>query len=1011
MTTPRSIVSTPQYLKHGGLKMSPSKIAHIYNPGNQTQEELIANFVVRHKEFNEIFNDIKTSPMQAPEQQNIIQGPRGTGKTTLLLRLYYEVENDPALKPWLLPVIFGEEQYHINSLCKLWESVAEILEEKEEFSGLYDGFEKAQGADDYETVCFGLLSKALQDKNRKLILFLDNFGDLLDRFTEAEHHRLREILLTSSDLRIIGASSVTLETTYDYSKPFFDFFRFIYIGGLDSKETRELLLNLGQNYGQGKIKDIVESHPERVEIMRRLTGGIPRTIILLFEVFVDDKSGNSLSDLEIVLDRVTPLYKHRMEDLSRQQQVIIDVMALNWDAMSVKEISESIRMESKAISAQLKQLEKNRVVHKIETKTKNYLYQITERFFNIWYLMRQGRRREKNKVLWLVKFMQEWCSREELVERTHKHIEALSNADYHAGHAYFMTEALAKLVSGELQQELINKTREFLSLKDKALLKNLSKSDKELVDGLIGFLEKEDYKRCIRLLEENEDRTTPLILAVFGVVYQFLQDKKKAEGYYLKAIDKGHVEALLNLANLYSDQQKYDQAEGYYLKAINKGHVEALNNLANLYSDQQKYDQAEGYYLKAIDKGHVEALNNLANLYSDQQKYDQAEGYYLKAIDKGHVGALFNLAILYSEQQKYDQAEAYYLKAINKGHVEALNNLANLYSDQQKYDQAEGYYLKAIDKGHVGALFNLANLYRKQEKYEKAEGYYLKAIDKGHVDALLNLANLNNDQQKYDQAEAYYLKAIDKGHVGALFNLAILYKKQEKYEKAEEYYLKAIDKGHVDALLNLANLNNDQQKYDQAEAYYLKAIDKGDVKALFNLANLYSDQQKYDQAEAYYLKAIDKGDVKAIANMSIMYYEQKRDKKKALELMEKADKEMKDLRTKYWLIKILLWNNKTKTAFRHFEEIMKDRSILENNISLISSCLTSFMARKQYHFVLRFFEEKGSDLKDRLRPVYYALMHFLKDEYPNEIKKMGEEIRETVEEIIREVDRLRVDYA
>jgi DNA-binding transcriptional regulator GbsR (MarR family) len=113
-------------------------------------------------------------------------------------------------------------------------------------------------------------------------------------------------------------------------------------------------------------------------------------------------------------------------------------MALNWDAISVKEISERIRMESKAISAQLKQLEKNRIVHKIETTTKNYLYQITERFFNIWYLMRQGRRREKNKVLWLVKFMQEWCSREELLERlkAYRTYQLLITYRY----AYLMTE-------------------------------------------------------------------------------------------------------------------------------------------------------------------------------------------------------------------------------------------------------------------------------------------------------------------------------------------------------------------------------------------------------------------------------------------------------------------------------------------------------------------------------------------------------------------------------------------
>jgi hypothetical protein len=71
--------------------MSHTRISHIYNPDNQSSDELIANFVIRHKEFSEIFNDIKTSAMRDPEQHYLIQGPRNR-QDTLLLRLYYEVK-------------------------------------------------------------------------------------------------------------------------------------------------------------------------------------------------------------------------------------------------------------------------------------------------------------------------------------------------------------------------------------------------------------------------------------------------------------------------------------------------------------------------------------------------------------------------------------------------------------------------------------------------------------------------------------------------------------------------------------------------------------------------------------------------------------------------------------------------------------------------------------------------------------------------------------------------------
>ena len=101
-----------------------------------------------------------------------------------------------------------------------------------------------------------------------------------------------------------------------------------------------------------------------------------------------------------------------MDRLSPVQQEIVDVIALSWDAITTKEIADKIRMQSKEVSAQLNQLEKNGVINKIPVNKKNYMYQIKERFFNIWYLMRFGGEKEKYKVQWLVDFLENWCSRE-----------------------------------------------------------------------------------------------------------------------------------------------------------------------------------------------------------------------------------------------------------------------------------------------------------------------------------------------------------------------------------------------------------------------------------------------------------------------------------------------------------------------------------------------------------------------------------------------------------------------
>ncbi len=76
----------------------------------------------------------------------------------------------------------------------------------------------------------------------------------------------------------------------------------------------------------------------------------------------------------------------------------------------------------------------------------------------------------------------------------------------------------------------------------------------------------------------------------------------------------------------------------------------------------------------------------------------------------------------------------------------------------------------------------------------------------------------------------------------------------------------------------------------------------------------------------------------------------------------------------------------------------------------MSFFLLFLIAKKQYHLTLKIFEENPYHLKDRFKPVYYALMHFMQNEYPNEYRKMGSELKQTVEEIIEKILQLEKDY-
>lgn len=681
----------------------------LYNPQNASNATIKATFVIRLKEFNKIWKDIKKSKMLHPEQHYIIQGIRGSGKSTLLTRLSIEIEEDQTLSTWLIPILFREEEYGITSLFTFWEMIAEELTEHplyaDQFTGLLDEIE---AVDERPKAAFKLLDNRLIKANKKIILFIDNLAELFEIYTENEEEMLREILSQSNNIRIVGGSAISLEHFYDNKAPFYQFFHIITLKEINQQDTITLLTNLGKYLGkeeEQKIKLLIEEEPEKIETLRRLTGGIPRTLILLFQILIGGPRGTTFQYLEDTLDKVSPIYKHRMDDLSKQQKPIMHAIAKNWDAMSAKEIAQKTRMDSKQVSAQLNQLQKQWLIEKIPTSTKNNLYAVQERFFNIWYLMRYGRRKDRKKLIWLTRFFEVWCSKDELTERAKVFHHALSKESSPRG---AMIYASALINSDKLEfkekENLYNKTRSHLEQNGYSDLAS------ELAD-----IDSNDYlQQGVRLIE--------------------LGEFKEAEIYIRKAIKAGNKSAFLPLGALLSKFQQYEEAKINYQQAIKYGDTNAYFNLGNLFSELKKYEEAETNYRLAIEHGDIGAYLNLGVLFRNLQQYKKAETNYRLAIENGITDGYFNLGILFSVLKQYEEAEVNYRLAIEYGDTKAYRNLGNLFTTLKKFKEAEHLFKQSIDLGLEGSESALAWLYFEMiQKDKKNEA--LNLAGRGVIDA------------------------------------------------------------------------------------------------------------------------------------------------------------------------------------------------------------------------------------------------------------------------------------
>jgi len=291
------------------------------------------------------------------------------------------------------------------------------------------------------------------------------------------------------------------------------------------------------------------------------------------------------------------------------------------------------------------------------------------------------------------------------------------------------------------------------------------------------------YKVLELLNIENEK--VAYFSSKFGLIYQHLDDYKKAKPMYIKALNihkkifgEIHFEtarAYNNLATLYMDMGIYEEVELLYMKSLEIreevfgiSHPDTANsytNLAELYRINGRYTDAEELYVKSLsildssDLNSAINYNNLAELYRAEGKYGKAETLYRKAIkiretlqgvNHPDIATNYNnLGILYYSIGHYKKAKPLYEKALRireevlgTNHpttATSYNTLALLYEALGNNKKAEVYYLKdlKINEEILGSehlttaesYHNFGSFLCDNNSFEKALPYISKSIE------------------------------------------------------------------------------------------------------------------------------------------------------------------------------------------------------------------------------------------------------------------------------------------
>ena len=185
-----------------------------YNPGFLTDEELVSSFCVRVPEFESIVETLHDSGANS-NIHSIVIGPRGIGKTHLLLRIAAEVRRDTSLAG-LFPVVFGEENYEIGSAGEFWlECLGHLAEqappeERDDLRLSYRDLMSVPLADDHALAdrCLATLLDFADRRGQRLLLLVENLDMLFGEMTDVHTGwRLRKTLQTEPRVVLLGSAT------------------------------------------------------------------------------------------------------------------------------------------------------------------------------------------------------------------------------------------------------------------------------------------------------------------------------------------------------------------------------------------------------------------------------------------------------------------------------------------------------------------------------------------------------------------------------------------------------------------------------------------------------------------------------------------------------------------------------------------------------------------------------------------------------------------------------------
>ncbi len=824
-----------------------------YNPHLMEPDDVLRTCVGRDKLRDELIEWLRSQRGATKPEHFMLYGPRGMGKTTMLLVLRYNIERNVGLSSSFLVVQFPEEERRVTNMTTFVMRTFELLvgqapELREDFENAREKVQK------HPECALDLLIEAGERLGDRQVLFLiDNFDDLVLGATskKAQLSGTKKYPPVEEFRRFLSCGRFLVAATSLVNPAKFKKFPRKVLSHFQEPRALEpvpdAMMLLKRRAENDRREGFLERLPQmagRIKGLERLADMNPRLLVFLYDCLGD---GPLLTLVEIVnklMDDLTPMYQDVIDKLlNRGQAAILEVLVENGGVAKASELAAMTYQNKQTVRTLLGDLCNMGLIKRASDKSaegegeqqySEVHFRVNPPLFQIWYEMRHF---ERESSLYLVKFFSHLSEREELL-REYEEMLGAGRMENSAEVSRLVEDVLDVLdpVWDELRREFIDG-----SIADGGGFPDALRKLDDALEQPDGAL------RMVGLLMLRAEVKIRL-----GERIGAKEDIDKAEEAVIEAhVAETSVKFHASKSNLLAQMAKYQEAAKEAQQAVDASEAltgasaveiqaAALVALAGARNSLDEYQAAITAGKRAGDlldeTGNPRLRNRVAYMigvtYSNLADYDSAKQWLEDALrlarETGNPQiesfALGKLGVAYRSLGDSKRAIEYYEEALSisreigdrREEGSLLGSLGNAYSSLGDSKRAMEYHEQALaisreigDRGGEGIhLGNLGSAYLSLGESKHAIEYYEQALAisrdigdrRGEGNRLGNLGNAYFSRGDSKRAIEYHEQALAisrdigdrRGEGSDLGNLGTAYGSLGDPKHAMEYFEQAL---------------------------------------------------------------------------------------------------------------------------------------------------------------------------------------------------------------------------